>query len=54
MVNPENPVNPDSKPSCCAHNFHRRLECIGIICPEYDFESGFTGLQIVFHLTGSL
>ena len=54
MVNPENPVNPDSKIGCSARNFHRRLECIGIICPEYDFESGFKGLQIVFHLTGSL
>ena len=26
IVNPENPVNPDSKISCSAHNFHRRMD----------------------------
>ena len=25
MVNPVNPVNPDSKIGCCALNFHRRM-----------------------------
>jgi hypothetical protein len=25
MVNPENPINPDSKIGCCAHNFHPRF-----------------------------
>ena len=48
IVNPRNPVNPDSKPSCCAHNFQQRLGCFGIICPENNFESGFTGLQRTF------
>ena len=28
---------------CCAHNFQRRIGCFGIICPENNFESGFTG-----------
>jgi hypothetical protein len=23
MVNPENPVNPDSKPSCCAYHLNQ-------------------------------
>ena len=23
MVNPENPVNPDSKPGCCAHHLNQ-------------------------------
>jgi hypothetical protein len=46
MVNLENPVNPDSKTiRCSARNFHRRLGCIGMICPENNFESGFSGLQ---------
>ena len=45
MVNPINPENPDSKIGCSARNFHRRLGCIGIICPENNFESGFSGLQ---------
>ena len=22
MVNPENPINPDSKPGCCAHHLN--------------------------------
>ena len=25
IINPENPVNPDSKIGCCARNFHRRM-----------------------------
>jgi hypothetical protein len=25
MVNPHNPVNPDSKTGSCAHNFHPRF-----------------------------
>ena len=46
MVNPINPENPDSKTiSCCARNFHRRLGCIGMICPENHFESRILGIN---------
>jgi len=49
IVNPENPVNPDSKTiRCCAPNFQRRLECFGMICPENNFESRILGI-IGFH-----
>ena len=46
IINPENPVNPDSKTiRCCAQNFNRRLGCIGMICPENNFESRILGIS---------
>jgi len=44
IVNPINPVNPDSKTiRCCSRNFQRRLGCFGMVCPVNKSESGFHG-----------
>jgi hypothetical protein len=46
IINPENPVNPDSNQWLLFRNFHRRLgRCLfsgNVSCNN--FESGFTGL----------